>query len=297
MEAHSLIEILFPILVILVMFGLGLSLDTGDFKRVMIKPKAVIIALVLQLVFLPVTAFFLVKLFSLEPELAVGFIIIAAAPGGIISNVLTLLLKGDTALSITLTTLSSLIAIISIPFWVSLALDQFMSGTGSVSFSAVQLVLPVAVLTLIPIALGLFIRRRWPAFADTIKSKMRIGSSVFIMIGIAAFLIDQRQHILTYLVQAGLVAAMLCLLTTLFGYSTARLFKLSRSTQATIAVETGIQNIPLAMTIAMTHLGHNPLFAIAPATYGVITIIVMAVVLAGIIARWPGFQFSSRETK
>ncbi|NOY73394.1 MAG: bile acid:sodium symporter family protein [Gammaproteobacteria bacterium] len=297
MEAHSLIQILFPILVISVMFGLGLSLNTDDFRRVMIKPKAVIIALTLQLVFLPATAFFLVKLFSLEPELAVGFIIIAAAPGGIISNVLTLLLKGDTALSITLTTLSSLIAIVSIPFWVSLALDQFMGGTDSVSFSAVQLVLPVAVLTLIPIGLGLFIRSRWPVFADTAKSKMRVGSSVFILVGIAVFLIDQRQHILPYLVQAGLVAAMLCLLTTLFGYSVARLFKLSRSTQATIAVETGIQNIPLAMTIAITHLGHNSLFAIAPATYGVVMVIVMTVVLAGIIARWPGFQFSSRETK
>ncbi len=292
-----MIEMLFPILVVSVMFGLGLSLNTDDFKRVMIKPKAVIIALTHQLVFLPVTAFFLVKLFSLEPELAVGFIIIAAAPGGIISNVLTLLLKGDTALSITLTTLSSIVAIISIPFWVSLALEQFMSGSESVSFSAVQLVLPVAVLTLIPLGLGLFIRHRWPAFAETTKPKVRIGSSIFIMIGIAVFLIDQRQNISTYLVQAGLVAVILCLVTTLLGYSSARLFKLRRSTQVTIAVETGIQNIPLAMTIAMMHLGHNPLFAIAPATYGVVMVIVMAVVLVGIMVGWPGFQFSTRETK
>lgn len=297
METKSLIEVFFPVLVIMAMFGLGLSLTANDFKRVANHPKAVTIALVNQLVFLPLTALLLVSIFTLKPELAVGFIIVASVPGGILSNVLTLLLKGDAALSVTLTALSSMISIVTIPFWVSLALEQFMNSTGSIHVPAADLVLPVAVLTLIPLILGLLIRARWPAFADSAKPAIKIGSGVFIFIGFVVFLIDQGENLVAYLVQAGMGAAVLCMTITLLGYGMAHLFKLRRSIKGTIAIESGIQNIPLAMTIAITILGDNPLFAVVPATYGLIMVVLMAVLMVGVIARWPSFQFSDSETK
>ncbi len=295
MESHSALQILFPILVIVVMFGLGLGLTITDFKRVALYPKASIVGLTSQLIFLPLIALLLINIFSLKPQLAVGFIILASVPGGIISNVLTLLLKGDVALSVTLTALSSVIAVVSTPFWVALALSYFIHSNEPVAISAMQLIFPLAVLTLAPLGLGLFVRNRWPTIVDRCQTAIRMGSSIFIIIGILAFLVGQKENLADSLVQAGLVAATLCVSATLLGYALARLFNLGRSMQGTIAVETGIQNIPLAMTIAVTILGHNPLFAMAPAAYGLITVSLMSVVMVGVFARWPIFRFSADE--
>ncbi len=286
MEANFLTDIFLPILVIVIMFGLGLNLTIDDFKRVAVYPKAAIIGLFNQLVILPLAGFLLASLFSLSPELAVGIMIVAAAPGGAASNVITHLLEADTALSVTLTALSSLVAFITIPLWVGLALSQFINRAEAVSVPVVQLSLQVALVTLIPVGLGLFVRSRWPGFFENTKSLVKIGSGVLIIVAIVVFLIDQREDLSHFLVQAGIAAAILCLSTTLLGYGTANLFKLRPATRITIAVETGIQNVPLSLTIAAGILG-NPRFAISPAAYGLIMVMLMAVILVGVIARWP----------
>ncbi len=293
MEANFLINVLFPILVIVVMFGLGMSLTPDDFKRITVYPKATIIGLTNQLVLLPVIGFLLAYLLNLNPELAVGLIIIAAAPGGTSSNVITHLLEADTALSITLTVLSSLVAFITIPFWVGLALSLFTEGaTEAISVPFARIALQVAILTLIPLGAGMLVCYRWPGLAKRTKTLVRVGSGVLLVIAIVSFLIDQNEKLLIYFAQAGLAAVILCIATVSIGYFLARLFALSPATRATIAIETGIQNIPLSLFIAANLLS-NPGFAIPTAAYGLMMIVLMAIILVGVVFQWPIFRFGT----
>jgi BASS family bile acid:Na+ symporter len=180
MEPGFIIEVFFPIVVILVMFGLGMSLTPDDFKRVLIYPKAVTIGLINQLVLLPLVAYLLVVIFPLNPELAVGVIIIATAPGGVLSNVITHLAEADTALSVTLTALSSLLAFIIIPLWLSLAIFWLMDISGPLNVPILQLAVQIAALTLMPIGSGLFVRLQWPGAANSLRISIRFGSILLV---------------------------------------------------------------------------------------------------------------------
>lgn len=286
MEANFLTNLFFPFLAMVITFGLGLNLTLDDFKRLVIERKTVIIGLISQLALLPLVGFGLAYLFALTPELAVGLIIVAAAPGGTTANVANHLLKADTALSITLTSMSGLVAFITMPFWISLAQAKFMATAGPVVVPFSRLALPVALLTLIPVGAGLFVGWRWPDLAKRAKSPINVGSGVMLVIGIAALMIDLRENLVTLLVQAGPVTATLCFLTMLLGYVAASLFRLSQAARLAIVVETGLQNIPLALTVAASILG-NPRFAIPAAAYGFVMIFLLALILGRVIVSRP----------
>jgi BASS family bile acid:Na+ symporter len=285
MQAGFLIELFLPILTILTMLGLGVSLTVADFKQIFVHPRAVLVGLSNQLLFVPLTGILLALLLPLSPETAVGLLIIAAAPGGVSSNVSTYLLGGNSALSISLTTLSNLAAFITLPFWIRLGLSLFLDTTVLPSVPLIPIMLQVAILTLIPISLGVFIRNRWPHFAEKMRRPVRMGTAFLLIVAIFGFLLSERENLLNFLAQAGFATLMLCLITLLLGFMSAWLFKLSPRIRITITIESGIQNVPLALTVAASVLA-NPLIAITPAAYGLVHIFLYTIILVIVFGPW-----------
>ncbi len=166
MEASFLTAVFLPLALFIIMLGMGLGLTGDDFRRVLIEPKAVLIGLTAQLIMLPLVGFLLVGLFPLSPELAVGVIVLSACPGGPTSNLVTYLVQGNVALSITLTAISSLITVFTIPLVVNFAMQSFMGGAVALQLPFLSTVVQIAVITLIPVALGMALHRFLPEFAS-----------------------------------------------------------------------------------------------------------------------------------
>lgn len=254
---------------IIIMFGMGLSLTTADFKRVLVYPKAMFIGLVNQLILLPLIGFALILLFPVQPEIAVGLILLAACPGGPTSNLITHLAKGDTALSVSLTAVSSMITVFTIPFIVNLGLITAMGQETAFQLNVLQTIGQVFIIVIIPVSLGMLIKARKTAFANRMDRPVRIASAVVFVLVVVGIVVKERANIVAYFEQAGLLALVLNLTTMATGYYVAALFRLKRAQEVSISIESGIQNGTLAISIATVLLG-NSAFAIAPAIYGLI---------------------------
>lgn len=254
---------------IIIMFGMGLSLTVQDFKRVLFYPKAIIIGLVNQLVLLPAIGFLIIYLFELKPDIAIGLIILAACPGGPTSNLITHLAKGDTALSVSLTAVSSFITVFTIPFIVNLGLVMVMGKETAFQLEVLKTIGQIFIIVIIPVSMGIFIHERWRSFAKKMDRPVRIASSVVFVLVIVGLLIKEKDHIIPYFQQAGIVALTLNIATMTLGFLTAQLFRLPFRQEVSISIESGIQNGTLAISIATVLLG-NSAFAIAPAIYSLI---------------------------
>ena len=262
----------------IIMLGMGLSLVLDDFRRVLIYPKAVFVGLLSQLILLPLIGFGVASLFNVRPEIAVGIMILAACPGGPTSNLIAHMAKANTALSVTLTALSSFITIITIPFIVNIALEQFMGKGQYIKLDVFQTILQVMVIIIIPILIGMFIRQHKTAFALKMEKPVRTASGVVIMLVIAGLCIKEKDNIVSYLAEAGLVSLTLNIVTMLVGFQVAKLFRLKDKSAISISIESGIQNGTLAISIAVVLL-NNSEFAIAPAVYGLLMFLTGGVVI------------------
>lgn len=269
MESSILTEVFLPLALAVIMLGMGLSLKIDDFRRITVYPKPVLIGLVNQLIILPLVAFGLVVLFGIQAELAVGFMILAACPGGATSNLITLLSKGDTALSITLTAIASLVTVITIPFIVNFAIVQFMPTGEAQQLNVLGTIISVVLITVIPVSIGMVIHSRAPHFSRRMDRPVRILSAVFLALIILAAVLKERANIGTFFAQAGPVALALNVITLAIGYYVARWFKLPTRQQRTISIESGIQNGTLGITIAATLIG-NSAMTIPSAIYSLI---------------------------
>jgi bile acid:Na+ symporter, BASS family len=269
MESSILTEVFLPLALAVIMLGMGLSLKFDDFRRITVYPKPVLIGLVNQLIVLPLVAFGLVVLFGIQAELAVGFMILAACPGGATSNLIAHLSQGDTALSITLTAITSLITVITIPFIVNFAILQFMPQGEAQQLNVLGTVLSVVLITVIPVSIGMLIHHRVPEFSRRMERPVRILSAAFLAIIILAAILKEREHILAFFRQAGPVALLLNVLTLTIGYLVAKWFGLPTRQQRTISIESGIQNGTLGITIAATLIG-NSAMTIPSAIYSLI---------------------------
>lgn len=254
---------------IIIMFGMGLSLTSADFKRVLVYPKAMLIGLVNQLILLPLIGFALILLFPVQPEIAVGLILLAACPGGPTSNLITHLAKGDTALSVSLTAVSSMITVFTIPFIVNLGLITAMGQETAFQLNVLQTIGQVFIIVIIPVSLGMLIKARKTNFADRMDRPVRIASAVVFVLVVVGIVVKERANIVAYFEQAGLLALALNVATMVTGYYMAVLFRLKRAQEVSISIESGIQNGTLAISIATVLLG-NSAFAIAPAIYGLL---------------------------
>ncbi len=269
MESNFLTTIFLPLALFLIMFGMGLGLTIKDFNRIWLEPKAVLIGLIAQLLMLPMVGFGLSSLFSLSPELAVGVMILAACPGGSTSNVITYLLKGNVALSITLTAISSLVTIITIPLVVNLAANYFMGEQFALQLPFLKTVLQIAIITIIPVGLGMVFHHFLPKIATVIEKNVKWLSLFFLGIIIAAILVKERENLADFFLQVGGVTVTLNLLTMILGYGIALLTGLGLAERKSITIEVGIQNGTLAIAIATTLL-NSPVMAIPAAIYSVV---------------------------
>jgi BASS family bile acid:Na+ symporter len=263
---------------LIVMLGMGLTLQFSDFKRVILYPKAIFVGLTNQLIILPLIGLGITMVFSLPPEVAVGIMILAACPGGPTSNLISHLAKGDLALSVTLTAVSSLITILTIPFIVNFALVRFIGEGQVVELGVLQTISQVFVIVVIPIIIGMSIRKFYPGFALKMAKPVRITSAVVLAIIIIGLVIKERENFVAYFEQAGLAALLLNILTMGIGYLAAKLFAIPKAGSIAIAIESGIQNGTLAITVAVVLL-NNMAFAIAPAVYSLLMFMTGGVII------------------
>ncbi|MEK0441443.1 MAG: hypothetical protein RL403_421 [Bacteroidota bacterium] len=269
MQSSVLTELFLPFSLAVIMFGMGLSLRIEDFKRILIYPKAVGIGLLNQLIFLPIIAFGIANLFDLPAELAVGLMILAVCPGGATSNLITHLAKGDAALSITLTAFSSVITVFTIPFLVNYSIGYFIPGGEAQQLEVVGTVISVLVITIIPVALGMLVFAKVPKLAAKLDLPFRRISAIFFVIIVVAAVLKEKENLVRYFVEAGPAALALNVATLGLSFGTARLFKLPFRQGLTIAIESGIQNGTLGITIAATLL-MNSVMTIPSAIYSLI---------------------------
>jgi BASS family bile acid:Na+ symporter len=253
----------------IIMLGMGLSLVIEDFKRIFYQPKAIIIGLINQLILLPLIAFGLASAFSLQPEIAVGLMILAACPGGATSNLISHLAKADTALSVTLTAFSSFITIVSIPFIVNFSLEQFLDQSEMIQLDVVKTFGQILMIVIIPITIGMLIRKYKKNFAMKMGKPVRIASAVLLLLIIVGIIIKERNSLADSFQQAGLVVVSLNLIVMFLGFYSARIFSIKKQQALSIAIESGIQNGTLGIAVAAGLLG-NPTFAIVSAVYGVL---------------------------
>lgn len=269
MEANIFTNVVLPLALAVIMLGLGLTLTRYDFLRVVIFPKAFFIGLLCQMVLLPLTGFALAKLYPMEPQLAVGVMILALCPAGATANLITYLARGDVALGVTLTAFNSLIIIITTPILINLSLAHFLGETQEIRLPVLRTIIQVGAIILIPVSIGMFIRSRAPQFAFKAERPVRILSTIFIAIAVLGAVLQDRENLPSHFQQAGVAMLLLNVLTLLIGYNVARLFRLPLKQAIAISIEGGIQNGTLAILIASTIL-KQPAMSIPAAVYSLI---------------------------
>ena len=258
-----------PIALALIMLGLGLGLSTRDFLRVINNPKDFTVGIICQLILLPIVAYILLLILRLPVELALGLMIIAAAPGGVTSNVLTKFANGDVALSISLTAVGSLISIFSVPFIVFSSAKLLGVTDLSSDITMTGIALKMALVVTVPVILGMIIRRFAENFiSSNINIVNRITGILFIVV-FAAIWIEERENIISYLGQAGLAVLILNVVMMTLAFYIAKAFATGIPQRKCISLECGLQNGTLAVFVA-TQLWDDIVFMVPTAAYALI---------------------------
>lgn len=274
----SITGIILALSLMIIMFGMGLSLVVADFKRIVTYPKAVLVGLFSQIIVLPFIGYLIASSLDLSPTIAISIMLLAACPGGATSNLLTHLAKGDLALSITLTAIASLLSIITIPFIVQFALTHFGNETQVVSLDAITTIKQLLVIVIIPVAIGMLIKAKYSIFADKMEKPVKMASTVIFILVVLGVVFSIRDVIMDYLWEAGLPSIILNVTTMLIGFLLAIIFKLTKPQAISISIETGIQNGTLAITLATISL-NNAEYSIVPVVYGLLMFFTGAIII------------------
>ena len=271
MEQNLLIEIGLPISLIIIMAGMGLTLTMRDFRQVLLYPRAMIIGSLAQVAVLPLLAFVLVWLLRLPPALAVGLVVIAACPGGTMSNVLTFLGRGNVALSIIVTVIASFVTIISLPMFTNLALDLYVARDieAPVRLPLVDTIITLFVVILLPVLAGMLVRARKPWLADRAERFVGLFGVVVLAVLVALIVWQTRTEIVTLLVLAGPAAVVLNVVGIALGFAASRVFGINARDALTLAIELGIKNGTIGLMVTLTLLDSYEM-AIPSAVYGVL---------------------------
>jgi BASS family bile acid:Na+ symporter len=269
MQANFFTAVLLPIGLAIVMLGMGLTLLPEDFQRVTRYPKAVAIGLVSQLLFLPIVGFLVASIVPMQPEIAVGLMVLALCPGGPSSNMITYLAKGDVALSVTLTALSSAITVFTIPIFANLSLQYFAGQDAAIALPIGQTMLQIFVIALVPIGLGMLIRQEFPNLARRLEKTVNRLAIAFLALIILAIIIREWNRIPSFIAQVGIGVVLLNAISMLIGFWFGKLFNLKFAQRICIAIEVGIQNATLAIAITAGLL-NNPDMAVPAAVYSLV---------------------------
>jgi len=259
-----------PLILALIMLGLGLGLKFEDFTRVLKVPKNFFIGLFSQLIILPIVAYLLILILKTPPEIAIGVMIISAAPGGVTSNILTKFANGDVALSVSLTAVISLISIVTVPLIIFTSADLIGITNIAQNISMLGIALKMFLVVTVPVILGMIIRRYAENF---ISSKVEIFNKLniifFIIFFIAAFY-EERENLINFIIQAGLITLILNISMMLIAYYLAKTFASGVKQQKCIALECGLQNGTLAIFVSTQIFGTDILYAIPTGAYAII---------------------------
>lgn len=258
-----------PIALALIMLNLGLGLTIKDFTRVIKQPKDFLLGAACQLIILPIIAFILIKIFKTPAELALGVMIIAAAPGGVTSNVLTKFANGDVALSVSLTAIISLVSIISVPFIVFKSADLFQIKYITNEISMIGISIKMFLVVTLPVLVGMIIRKFATIFIISNEKIIEVLSLIFFMIVFIAIWVEEWENISTYLKQAGFITLVLNLSMILIGYYLAKFFSTGIEQRKCISLECGLQNGTLAVFVA-TQIFNDVSFIVPTAAYALI---------------------------
>ena len=262
-------DIFLPIALAFIMFALGLGLTGTDFLRVIKQPKDFFVGAISQIILLPVIAFVLVKFWPISPELAIGVMIIAAAPGGVTSNILTSFARGDVALSISLTAIISLLSVITVPFIIVTSLGLLGSENVSQNISLTSMAISMFLIVTVPVIIGMIFRRFASNTAINFEPIAKKISVVLFIIVLLGAILAEKDNIVSYFADAGLITFVLNVLMMVVAFYVAKLFGTGNAQKKCIAIECGLQNGTLAIFVGTTLFGGGA-FVIPAATYSLI---------------------------
>jgi BASS family bile acid:Na+ symporter len=275
MQQSDITTLFLPIALGIIMLGLGLSLTLEDFKRVTKYPKAMTVALLCQMVLLPLLCFLLAKVSGLEPDLAVGLMLLAASPGGATANLYSHLSKGDVALNISLTAINSVLTLFTLPLIVNFSLDYFMDSGQYVPIQFKKVV-EVFAIVLIPVTIGMLIKNKWAEFAAKMDKPVKIASALILILLIVSVTIREKQVLGDYFSVLGFPILLFNVLSMAIGYFIPRFVNIEKRQSIAIGMEIGIHNGTLAIYIALSVLG-NSMMSVPPAIYSLLMFFTAAV--------------------
>jgi BASS family bile acid:Na+ symporter len=261
-------QILLPLALAFIMLALGVGLTPADFRRIFAAPKAFMVGAALQFISLPLLAIAIVALVPAPPVLKVGIVLLAACPGGTTSNLLTHMARGDVALSISLTALTSLLSMVTVPVVLMIALALFM-GPEAPEVGLVTTGLVIFALTVVPVAIGMGLRRVAPGFALALERRSRFLSGLVFVAVVLATVISEGASIITSFIEAGIVSLILNLAAMSVAFAAASLLALKMRQRIALTLECGLQNATLAIVVASTMLG-DIAYAVPAAVYGLL---------------------------
>jgi len=262
-------DVILPLALAFIMFALGLGLTGADFLRVAKQPRDFFVGTFSQIILLPIIAFILVKLFSVSPELAIGVMIIAAAPGGVTSNILTSFARGDVALSISLTAIISLLSVITVPFIILTSLTLIEDSSLDLNISLTNMAISMFLIVTVPVIIGMIFRK----FASNASMKFepiakKVSAVLFVIVLLGAILAE-KNNIISYFAQAGLITLTLNVVMMIVAYYVAQLLASGTKQKKCITIECGLQNGTLAIFVATSIFGGG-MYVIPAATYSLI---------------------------
>ena len=262
-------DVILPLALAFIMFVLGLGLTGADFLRVIKQPRDFFVGAFSQIILLPIIAFILVKIWSIAPELAIGVMIIAAAPGGVTSNLLTSFAKGDVALSISLTAIISLLCVITIPFIVLTSIE-LLGGSGiTQDISLFSMSRDMFLIVTVPVILGMLLRQFSSGVALKLEPIAKKASIILFVLVLLGAIAAERENVISYFAQAGLITLVLNVVMMVVAYYVAKLLATGEKQKKCITIECGLQNGTLAIFVATSIFGGG-MYVIPAATYSLI---------------------------
>ena len=262
-------DVILPLALAFIMFTLGLGLSISDFSNVFKKPKNFLVGLVSQLIFLPIVGLVLVIIWPLPIEIAIGVMLIAAAPGGVTSNILTFFAKGDVALSVSLTAVMSLLSAVSVPIVLAISIGLIGDSILPESISLTGIALSMFLIVTLPVLLGMGVRSFLNSLTLKIEKSARFISTLLFVLVLLGAILAERENVVSYFAQTGLVVLTLNILMMLIAFYWSGFFGTGISQKKAIAIECGLQNGTLAIFVGTTVFGGG-LYIIPAATYSLI---------------------------
>ena len=270
-------EMLFQGALVFIMFGLGMELTAADFTRLARMPKPVLVGLLGHMFILPLVALAMIGIFPMPAAFALGMIVVAACPGGAVSNLWTHQARGDVALAVTLTALSAAVAVVWVPVLLNLSVEHLIGQSANIRLPLVPTMVHIAILTVLPVSAGMLVRRLVPKVANFMERPMRMLSLLFLVLIVVAILVRGRGELMHLMATAGPAVLLYNFLVMAAGLALARLARLTPRQVITIPIEVGIQNVIMAATLATApQFLNQPEAGLVPSIYG-FTMTLMAI--------------------